>query len=364
MHRFVAPGGKRVGAVEVVAEPALRAHRLEVVGIPLGDAAGLGHERDQRGREIRDRRRRLHAIHVAGDLRARLALELCEQELDRALGAGLLGDVVPPEAASEITLVFGRPELPPRSERRGKRAETRERIAHPGHVHGRRDDVGRAGLAHARVVLVHGCDGRDPPLGRRRREARAGVAVPARAEGRPRDEDVGLDLGQHLEQGREGLVLVLGEVVVAAGERRHDLHALERRGQPSPGPDRAVEPGRRRLRPAPPRPCRRRTGSGSGRPSFRPRAQGQLPHLVGSTEVVPHAGSGPPRPRACRRGEGRRPARARASTLRRALRRSRSRRSSPPRAPSPSGWASSTGGRSPRRGRPSYGCRPARRRGT
>ena len=94
---------------------------------------------------------------------------------------------------------------------------------------------------------MHGCDGRDPAPGRRGREARAGVAVPARAERRPRDEDVGLDLGQHLEQGRERLVLVLGEVVVAARERRHDLHAVERRGQPSPGPDRAVEPSRRSL---------------------------------------------------------------------------------------------------------------------
>ncbi len=94
---------------------------------------------------------------------------------------------------------------------------------------------------------MHGCDGRDPAPGRRRREARAGVAVPARAERRPRNEDVGLDLGQHLEQGRERIVLVLGEVVVAAGERRHDFHALERGGKPSPGPDRAVETGRRRL---------------------------------------------------------------------------------------------------------------------
>ena len=133
VYRFVPPRGEGVGAGEVVAEPALRTHRLEVVGIPLGNAAGLGHERDQRGGEICDRRRRLHAVHVAGDLRARLAPELCEQELDRALGAGLLGDVVPPETAERDSprLRPTRSPAPTRAPRQARRDAGAHRASRP-----------------------------------------------------------------------------------------------------------------------------------------------------------------------------------------------------------------------------------------
>jgi hypothetical protein len=95
---------------------------------------------------------------------------------------------------------------------------------------------------------VHGRHSPDSPLGGRGDERATGVAVPPGAEGRPGDQDVRcvfLEIGkQLLERG----IFVLGEVVVPAGERGDDLDTRELGRQPTPRPDRPLEPRRRRLR--------------------------------------------------------------------------------------------------------------------
>ena len=106
------------------------------------------------------------------------------------------------------------------------------------------------GRPDARVLLVHGGERGDAePLGRHARKTRTRVAVAARAERRPGDEQVGPLRLEQAEQLVERLVLVLAEVVVAAGERRDDLDPLElRRPARGPGPTAPVEARRRRLR--------------------------------------------------------------------------------------------------------------------
>jgi hypothetical protein len=90
---------------------------------------------------------------------------------------------------------------------------------------------------------MHGRNRWDAALGGSRHEGPAGVAVPARAEGRSGDEHVRSELLEIAEERRERFPLVLREVVVAAGDRRHDLQSL--RGEAAAGADRALEPRRR-----------------------------------------------------------------------------------------------------------------------
>ena len=101
------------------------------------------------------------------------------------------------------------------------------------------------GGAYARVLLVHGRERRDAePLRGDAREAGAREPVAARAEGGPRDEQVG-PLGlEQLEQLGERVLLVLGEVIVAAGERCRDLDPLQLGGQAATRADGPVQPGR------------------------------------------------------------------------------------------------------------------------
>jgi hypothetical protein len=79
-------------------------------------------------------------------------------------------------------------------------------------------------------------------------ERPAGVPVAPRAEGRARDQHVGRVFLEVAEQRGERLVLVLGEVVVPAGERRDDLDVFELGRQPAARADRAVEAHRWSLR--------------------------------------------------------------------------------------------------------------------
>jgi hypothetical protein len=86
------------------------------------------------------------------------------------------------------------------------------------------------------------------PFGGDARKTRTRVAVAARAEGGPGDEHVG-PLGlEQAEQHLERLLLVLGEVVVAAGERGDDVESVESRGQAAARPHGTVETRRLGLR--------------------------------------------------------------------------------------------------------------------
>ena len=83
-----------------------------------------------------------------------------------------------------------------------------------------------------------------PSLAASRASSAARVAVPAGSERRAADEHVGALVVQPAQQVGEGSILVLAELVVAAGERERDRQAelLE----PLSGPDRALDPDRRR----------------------------------------------------------------------------------------------------------------------
>jgi hypothetical protein len=94
---------------------------------------------------------------------------------------------------------------------------------------------------------VHRRDRGHPGLDRRPSDLRTRVAVPTRPERRARDDEVrGLGLGE-LEDPGGRLLLVLREVIVPAGDGRHDLDPLEGRGEAAPRTNRAIESDRRRL---------------------------------------------------------------------------------------------------------------------
>jgi hypothetical protein len=119
VDRLVPRCCKRLLAVQSVTEPPLGSHGRQAVGIPLRHAAGLGDERDERLRKLGNGCRGLDAVQAAAHLRACLATELREQELDRPLGPGLLGEVVSPQSTRQIALLVRTPELPPLRQRRG-----------------------------------------------------------------------------------------------------------------------------------------------------------------------------------------------------------------------------------------------------
>jgi hypothetical protein len=248
VHRLVFARGKRPRAAELVPQPALRTDRGQTVGVPLRHAAGLGDQGEQRGREVGHRRRRRDAVEAAGHLAPRLARELVEQHVDGALGARLLREPVPPEAPWEVTLLVRRTELATSHERLGEAGHPRQRLPHARDVDGRRRDERPLGGADAGVLLVHGCERGDfEPVGGCARKTRTRQPVATGAEGGPGDEEIGL---LHFEQGEQlgqGVLLVLAEVVVAAGKRHHDFDSVQLGGQAATRADRAFEPGGRRL---------------------------------------------------------------------------------------------------------------------
>jgi hypothetical protein len=91
---------------------------------------------------------------------------------------------------------------------------------------------------HRRDVALHGRGGEGP----------AGVAVAPGAERGTGHEDVWAVFLQVAEQRGQCLVLVLGEVVVPAGDRRDDVDVFELGRQPAARADRAVEAHRWSLR--------------------------------------------------------------------------------------------------------------------
>jgi hypothetical protein len=218
---------------------------MQMVRISLRHAAGLRHEGHERLGKVSDRRGRLDPVKATPDLGARLSGELSEQEVDRPLGSRLAREVVAARAAGEEALLVGGAELPSLRQRRGKPRHAWEGIAHSCDVDRSRHDVGLPGGVDPGVLRVYRRDGGDPPLYSGSHEGPARIAVTARAERRACDQHVGPLLLEELEQPGERFLLVLGEVIVAATDRRRDLDPLRR--QSTAGPDRAFEPRRRRL---------------------------------------------------------------------------------------------------------------------
>ena len=123
-----------------------------------------------------------------------------------------------------------------------------QRIPHPGDVDGRRDDVRLPSCIDAGILGMHGGHRRDAPLRRCGNERPARVAVTPRAECRTGYEDVRTFLLQVAEQRRERLFLMLGEIVVPAGERRNDLDLPELARKPATRTDSPPEARRWSLR--------------------------------------------------------------------------------------------------------------------
>ena len=87
----------------------------------------------------------------------------------------------------------------------------------------------------------------DPALRGRRDERPAGIPVAAGTEGRARDQHVAPAFLQITEQLPERLLLMLGEVVVSAGDRGDDVHVAELGREPPARASGSVEPSRRSL---------------------------------------------------------------------------------------------------------------------
>ncbi len=244
MHRLVLAPGQGIDAVDRVPQPHVRMPRGQPVGVALRHASRLGHERESYRAQVADGRGRRDAVAARRDLGAHVAGELRHEQVDRALGAGPIGEGVHPEPTRQVALEIGGADRLPDGEPRCERGNDRQRFAHARDVGSGRHDVGGAlGREHARRVRRHRCDHRHPATAGFPCEHPAGVAVAPRPERWSAHERVGPELVEPPQQDLERGRFLLAEEVVAA--REGDVDAETRGGEPPPRALRAVEPHRR-----------------------------------------------------------------------------------------------------------------------
>ena len=217
-------GVDRLYALDAVGSELRGAGGLDVVGVALRDDAAGGDERDGRVLHVGDGRRGLDAVEARHRIFGleRLALELLDEHVYRALRADLFLEVVDADAALDVAGLFGRTRLSVGlKDFEDEFRHGGDGFAHAARAVGGRYDEDRL-LVHvdARVLGVHAGDGGDSELLLHRVGYAAGSgSVTSGVEGRAGDYRVGLESGDELEDFLVGLIHVLGIVAVAADDR-------------------------------------------------------------------------------------------------------------------------------------------------
>ena len=204
--------------------------RLQLVGVALWDKPSVGDERELRLRNVGDGRRGLDDVELRRQQLAfkGLALDFLHHHVDGALRGVLRLFLVEYYVADDVALGGGASDASAGQQPQAYARHDGRDVAELRRHYAGLDDVGVfPEKVDGRVLGVH------PRYCRYMQLARDGGghiaaadAVAARVEGRPRDEEVGLQLADYGETLGGRARRVVGEVVVAAYHRRDYLAAV------------------------------------------------------------------------------------------------------------------------------------------